>query len=212
LIDAVPIDDLTVLKLGGSHALGPHLRQWLAYVGALQKPIVLVPGGGPFADVVRLGQTHMGFDDAVAHHLALIAMEQYGRALCGLAPRLSLARSLDEMRQARECGRVPVWAPVEMALAASDVPASWDLTSDSLAAWLTARAGAAHLVLVKHVQVAAHAVDVQHLVAHSIVDSLFPKFLAQSPAAAWLAGPTPEAPLTPIISDGDDSRSRQQPF
>ncbi len=201
-----------MLKLGGSHALGPHLRQWLAYVGSVQTPIVLVPGGGPFADVVRLTQSHMGFDDKVAHHLALIAMEQYGLALCGLEPRLTLARCPDEVREARQRRQIPVWAPVQMALAASDLPTSWHLTSDSLTAWFAGLIGAAHLVLVKQVQISSPAIDVSQLVAHGIVDSMFPKFLAQSAATAWLAGPGTEAALTAIVSDADAGQARQQPF
>jgi aspartokinase-like uncharacterized kinase len=203
LIDAIPTPGLTVLKLGGSHALGPHLRQWLAYVGSAQTPIVLVPGGGPFADVVRLTQSDMGFDDKVAHHLALIAMEQYGLALCGMEPRLTLARCLDEVREAWERRRIPVWAPVQMALAASDLPASWQLTSDSLAAWFAGLIGAAHLVLVKQVRISSQAIDVPQLVAHGIVDSLFAKFLAQSAAKGWLAGPGTQAALIAIVSNGD---------
>jgi 5-(aminomethyl)-3-furanmethanol phosphate kinase len=212
LIDAMPTRGLMVLKLGGSHAVGPHLRYWLAHVRSVQTPMVLVPGGGPFADAVRLTQRHMGFDDHVAHHLALIAMEQYGQALCGLEPRLSLANSLQEVQDALERHQVPVWAPVRMAGAAGELPASWELTSDSLAAWFAGLIGAADLVLVKHVPFSSSPIGVSELVAQGVVDSMFPEFLARSGARAWLAGPGPEAALTAIVPAADSRSTLQQPL
>ena len=80
---------LTIVKLGGSHALGPHLRGWLDAIAARAGSIVIVPGGGPFADAVRAAQGPMGFDDCAAHHMALMAMAQFGRALESLHPLLT---------------------------------------------------------------------------------------------------------------------------
>src|ERR1700738_2303502 len=91
---------LTVVKLGGSHAYSDHLRAWLAAVVRGAGHVVLVPGGGPFADTVRVAQPKMGFDDRAAHHMALLAMEQYGRALTSLEPRLVLADSAPAIRRA----------------------------------------------------------------------------------------------------------------
>ncbi len=66
-----------VVRLGGSHAFSPLLRPWLAAIGAAAGRVVLVPGGGPFADTVRSAQAAMGFDDLAAHRMALLAMAQY---------------------------------------------------------------------------------------------------------------------------------------
>ena len=41
---------LAIVKLGGSHATGPHLNDWLTAIAAEAGPIVIVPGGGPFAE------------------------------------------------------------------------------------------------------------------------------------------------------------------
>ena len=75
---------LTVVKLGGSLAFSDALRPWLDALSQCARHVVVVPGGGPFADAVRAAQPRMGFDDRAAHHMALSAMEQYGRALVGL--------------------------------------------------------------------------------------------------------------------------------
>ena len=82
---------LTVIKLGGSHAFAPHLRDWLAAIAGCAGSMVLVPGGGPFADLVRDAQARIGFDDDAAHRMALLAMAQYGCALASLNAQFTLA-------------------------------------------------------------------------------------------------------------------------
>jgi aspartokinase-like uncharacterized kinase len=180
---------LAVVKLGGSHANGPHLEDWLQAIAAEAGSIVLVPGGGPFADAVRAAQASMGFDDGAAHAMALMAMAQFGRALQSLNPNLILTPSRSAIRRALEDGKVPVWSPEPMARAAA-LPESWELTSDSLAAWLAGALRADQLVLVKHGRFEAAAFDVHDLVARGVVDPLFPRFLGQSGARAWLAAST----------------------
>lgn len=137
-----------VVKLGGSLFGSESLKSWLRALAG-RSDLVLVPGGGPFADQVRTAQTRWGFDDSTAHHLALLAMEQFGRMLCALEPGLAPAATVDEIRLGL-CARVtPVWMPVPMVLADRELPHSWDLSSDSLAAWLCGRLGGEGLLLVK---------------------------------------------------------------
>ena len=140
---------LAVVKIGGSHSSGPHVRDWLAAIAAEAGAIVIVPGGGPFADAVRSAQTSMGYDDSAAHAMALMAMAQFGRALQSLNPALRLTASRSAISRALRDGKVPVWSPEPMAHAAA-LPETWALTSDSLAAWLAGALGARHLLLVKH--------------------------------------------------------------
>jgi 5-(aminomethyl)-3-furanmethanol phosphate kinase len=183
---------LTVIKLGGSHAFAPYLRDWLDAIASCAGSIVLVPGGGPFADLVRDAQPRIGFDDDAAHHMALLAMEQYGCALASLNAQLALAESKAEIAHALAECRVPVWLPSRMVLAAREIPWSWDVTSDSLAAWLGGELSASRLVLVKHE--AAH-MDAEELAARGIVDSGFPRFLARSGVPVAVLGAADHARL-----------------
>ena len=105
---------LAVVKLGGSYALSAELRPWLAVLRRSAGAIVLVPGGGPFADAVRTAQSVMGFDDQAAHDMALLAMVQYGRAIASIDPVFVLAQSGRDIIAELEHGRVPVWSPVPM--------------------------------------------------------------------------------------------------
>jgi len=132
----LPPSGLTVVKLGGSHALSPLLRPWLDAIGRAAGDVVVVPGGGPFADTVRAAQPAMGFDDAAAHDMAMMAMAQYARALTSLADGFVYADTLAAVQDAVACRKIPVWSPWPGLRAHPDIPRSWDVTADSLAIWL----------------------------------------------------------------------------
>ncbi len=137
---------LTVVKLGGSFAFSPFLRSVLAEIEAAPCPLVVVPGGGPFADAVRAAQPGMGYGDDAAHRMALLAMAQFAEALAGLSPRLRPTSNLAGMQTAIAAGAVPIWSPWPLSDGLEALPASWDLTSDSLAAWLAGKLRARRLV------------------------------------------------------------------
>lgn len=183
----------TVVKLGGSFAFSADLRPWIAAIAGCSGHAVIVPGGGSFADIVRAAQTQMGFDDFAAHRMALLAMEQYGCAIKSLHDALWLADSLDAIRRCLADDRVPVWLPTKMALDAAEIPQSWDVTSDSLAAWLAGKIGAERLLLVKHIEPAHGTMRAADLAARDAVDQAFAKFLAASGVPAFILGPKDHA-------------------
>lgn len=193
---------LTVVKLGGSlAAAGSSLPAWLALVARFAGRVVLVPGGGPFADQVRALQGRWGFDEATAHHLALLAMEQYGRLLSGLSPELRPAASRAALRRALRDAVVPVWMPTQMVLGRPEIPASWDVTSDSLALWLAAALDAPRVCLVKSAPAPAEtaaatgSLAAAALAARGLVDAAFPDFLARGRVSAWYLGPDQQRAL-----------------
>jgi dihydroneopterin aldolase len=179
---------ITIIKLGGSHAFSPTLRDWLDVIARSAGHVVLVPGGGPFADAVRAAQPRMNFDDRAAHRMALLAMEQYGHALASLDDRLVPAADEDAIRHALAAHRVPVWMPDRMASEAPDIATTWDVTSDSLAAWLAVRLGAARLVLVKQVAVDG-SIDIAALSASGVVDPALGDTLKGSGVEVAILGP-----------------------
>src|SRR5215470_12428411 len=125
----------TIIKLGGSFAFSACLRDWITAIATCAGRVVIVPGGGPFADTVRMAQAQIGFDERAAHRMGLLAMEQYGCAIKSLHEKLALAETLDSIHCSLTEGKVPIWVSSRMVLGVSDIPQSWDVTSDSLAAW-----------------------------------------------------------------------------
>ena len=99
----------------------------------------------------------------------------------GLVP----ARTETEIRKALQENQVPVWLPVQT-LAAEDLPPSWDVTSDSLAAWLARRLAAERLVLVKSCPLPEGKMDMAELSRKGIVDVAFPGFIHAATFEVWL--------------------------
>lgn len=196
-----------IVKLGGSLVGGPELAEWVrALVDA--GPVVIVPGGGPFADAVRAAQPRIGFDDATAHHLALLAMEQLGRALVAMDRGLRAAPTRTALTRALGRGLVPVWLPARMVLRRPEIPASWEVTSDSLAAWLAGELGADRLLLVKAAPPPAESASADELARAGLVDPRFAGFLARSGATAWCVGADQPAVAAAALRAGAGAGTR----
>lgn len=169
-----------VVKLGGSLLGAPELKHWLQTLAQHSDGrVVIVPGGGLFADAVRDAQKISGVKDHLAHRLALLAMDQYGWLLSGLCPQLVVASSELEIAERGWQHRAIVWLPSQMALADDGIPAAWSVTSDSLAAWLTHALGAERLVLVKSALSAVHSAPAAQLSAAGLLDCAFGEFSRQ---------------------------------
>jgi 5-(aminomethyl)-3-furanmethanol phosphate kinase len=195
--------DLTVAKLGGSFAFSPDLHAIAKEIAAARRPVVIVPGGGPFADAVRDTQQRIGFDDGAAHKMALMAMAQFAEALASLAPRLYPAPDLAAICAHLDAGDVPIWSPWPLADGLEALPQSWRLTSDSLAAWLAGRLGAQRLIMIKH---GPPPRDLGEAVEAAIVDPFFPAYAEASGVAIGWIDPSQPGALRDIL--GAESRER----
>jgi len=180
-----------VVKLGGSLLGSPELPRWLdTLVRISDGKVLIVPGGGMFADAVREAQDTALVNDAVAHHLALLAMDQFGLLLAGMNPRLVTASSELEIAERGWQHRGIVWLPSRMVLADENIPKNWHVTSDSLSAWIADKIGSEHLVLVKSKDLAdyskASPIAMQTLIEDGLIDNAFAEFGASSNAQIWV--------------------------
>jgi aspartokinase-like uncharacterized kinase len=191
-----------IAKLGGSLARERQFARWVEALRQCKGGAIVVPGGGPFADCVRAAQEYMRFDDAAAHRMALLAMEQYAIACAASLPDVLLVSDEAQLRRIGE-GRTAFWLASRMALGADDLPENWQVTSDSLAAWLAMRLDAPALLLVKSVDVKGQPITARGLVEREIVDPLFAHFAALTNAEIRLAGPADLAGAGAIFAAGD---------
>jgi 5-(aminomethyl)-3-furanmethanol phosphate kinase len=139
-----------VVKIGGGllRAGGlDGLRRACADVIALsrRRPVLVLPGGGPFADAVRAVDAHVGLGDAVAHALALRAMDQLGLLV---GPLLPAAEPLTRLVAPRALGILQA-APAFAGRA--DIPEAWAVASDSLAVLAAGAIGGEEAILLKAV-------------------------------------------------------------
>jgi aspartokinase-like uncharacterized kinase len=137
---------LTVVKVGGG--LGdsalPALCTTLGELGE-RHALLVVPGGAGFADAVRDADRRFRLRAPTSHRMAILGMEQFGWLLSDLIPGAVRCASLQRIRAGRATVLMPAALPLDQ------LPASWDVTSDAIAAWVAGQIGAGRLVLVKAV-------------------------------------------------------------
>ena len=122
-----------VLKLGGSlFDKAPEVLRRVANSGA---DVLVVPGGGPFAGLIRDIDKERRLSEDAAHWMAVLAMDQYAYYLhdktgIELTPLL-----------VRKKG-IRIILPYEVLRRQDELPHSWDVTSDTIAAWMAYKTGA----------------------------------------------------------------------
>ena len=176
-----------VVKIGGSLLGSPELERWLEVVAKYgDGKIVIVPGGGIFANAVREAQKISKISDACAHKLAVLAMDQFGLMLANMNPKLATARTECEIDERTWQHRGIVWLPSHMVLADDTIPQSWDVTSDSIAAWLAQKLDAKHLVLIKSDKPDENKLELKTITESGLVDREFGDFALDKVFSSWI--------------------------
>ena len=180
-----------IIKIGGSLLGSPELLRWLEVLVKFSKGhVIIVPGGGLFADAVREAQNLTNASDAIAHQLALLAMDQFGLLLAGMNDGLVTASSELEIAERGWQHRAMVWLPSQMILADQSIPQNWQVTSDSLSAWLANKLAAEQLILVKSKSLISYQKEnvchPQLLADDDLIDSQLMHYIAGKKYQTWL--------------------------
>ena len=124
---------MIVLKIGGS--LFDHSRKLVKRIAEeeLDADILIVPGGGDFADTIRKVYRERPLSDDAAHWMAILAMNQYAYYLAD-GTGVPLTDSL-------KGSGTRIALPYEILRKEDALPHSWDVTSDTIAAWMARRIG-----------------------------------------------------------------------
>lgn len=195
-----------VVKVGGSlgrrrGGLAPIVRALAAL--ARVRRVLVVPGGGVYADLVRREMRRLGLTEARAHAMALLAMDQYALVLAGQAPAARPVTTLAAARRAAAAGRLPILLATRFVGAAggrggraggggAGVERTFRITSDAIAAWVAARVGARRLVLLKSVRGLDLPIGGRSAAARAarrgLVDPLFARHLPRGTAVRLVDG------------------------
>lgn len=165
---------MIVAKVGGSQSRGaglPALAQELGRLGA-RHPLLVVPGGGAFADVARDHYRRYALGETTAHRMALLAMDQYGCLLGDLVPGSVLITDILSARQAARRGQTPILLPSSLLIQADPLPHSWQVTSDAIAAWVAGLLRSSRLILLKDVDGLCAQNDATQLIQQMTVEEL----------------------------------------
>jgi aspartokinase-like uncharacterized kinase len=125
-----------VIKIGGS--LEKQLDPLLEVIIQSSTPVLIVPGGGRFARMIR----ETGVKGTYAHWMAIAAMEQFGWLIASKGVRYGSVLHRPEAPE--------LLLPYLPLLRSDPLPHTWDVTSDTIAAWVAWSLGL-DLILLKSV-------------------------------------------------------------
>jgi 5-(aminomethyl)-3-furanmethanol phosphate kinase len=175
---------LTVVKVGGSLFNWPEFPgRMAAFFQTLEaddssERIILIAGGGPAAELIRVLDELHRLGDVTAHRLALQAMELSAHILAAVLHRAVAVRDMDGLRSVWSAGSIPILPPSlvwdEIERSGKDVlPMSWDATSDSIAVRIAVHLAADRFILLKSAPLPEGA-DRHEAARLGLVDPLFP--------------------------------------
>lgn len=166
---------MKVVKLGGSLLETGKIFDCLKHLVKVNEKTVVVCGGGVFANYVRDAQQQWGFDDIAAHEMAILAMQQTAIMCQNMQPEFTLVSKRVDLKN----HQLAIWSPDINELNAAKIKPSWNVTSDSLAAWLAVKLNAEKLMIVKSCEVDSRC-SVKELQKHGVIDSMFENFIKNS--------------------------------
>lgn len=125
----------TVIKVGGSlmetaPELLIYLQKHLENRRKTAPTVLVVPGGGVFADAVRDIHKNKGISNEAAHWMAILGMEQYAYYLADKSG-ISTTDDLEKL-----VAGISILMPYRLLRKWDPLPHSWDVTSDCIAAWV----------------------------------------------------------------------------
>jgi len=195
-----------ILKLGGSLlAKGRELVHSLSdYAEKHALSFVIIPGGGPFVEPIKKFSDRIS--DDTAHWMAVLAMHQYGLFLADGELEIPLVESVDGLKNA---GHICIVLPYKILKDDDCLPYTWDVTSDTIAAFIARESGEKSFIKVTDVDgildengFLIRRINVKELIEKEhkgCVDAELPRFLLQNKMSCVIVnGNVPERILDVI--------------
>jgi aspartokinase-like uncharacterized kinase len=144
-----------VIKIGGSVFAGCRgsVQPLFKSISALGRyfRLVVVPGGGSFADEVRETCKDFNLSDSTAHWMAILAVNQMAFMINQFLEGSRVVLDVSDARRATKGHRVPIFAPFRLMFNRDPLPHTWDVTSDTIAAYIAKSMRTRQLILLKDV-------------------------------------------------------------
>ncbi|MFW9820747.1 MAG: hypothetical protein ACFFE5_14150 [Candidatus Thorarchaeota archaeon] len=111
--------------------------------------IILIPGGGSFANFIREIYSELKFTEEIAHWMGIISMNYNGLELNKKFPNLPTVENFETLKEKEKL--FCIFLPYEFLKENDKLPHSWDVTSDSISLFITRELGLNECFLIKDV-------------------------------------------------------------
>ncbi|MFX0000054.1 MAG: hypothetical protein ACFE9Q_06295 [Candidatus Hodarchaeota archaeon] len=115
----------------------------------LVQKIILIPGGGSFANFIRKVYSELKFTEELAHWMGIISMNYNGIELSKKFPELEVVEDFNELKKSHK--NFCLFLPFQFLKEKDKLPHNWDATSDSITLYLAKELGLKECFLVKDV-------------------------------------------------------------
>ncbi len=172
------VKHMIVAKLGGSliHRAKEIVKEIIVYSETNGEGILIVPGGSVFADTVRKVKA----SDEASHWMAILAMEEYGYYIAdGIEAKL-----VDDLPAGIKGTHILL--PYALLKKNDELPHTWDVASDTIAAWVAYRLRARFIKLTDVDGIFLNGELIKEIRAEELygmetcVDGELPRFLVQN--------------------------------
>ena len=123
-----------VVKIGGS--LFPNHAMELAKQLRNTNSVIIL-GGGEFANLIREYDDELSFSKETTHWTAIDCMDIMAKLVSDKVESTKLTYSIEEVNKISDEGFTPIFAVSEFLKNEDPFDCSWDVTSDSIAAYIS---------------------------------------------------------------------------
>ena len=123
-----------VVKLGGSLFHEDAVKFCKSLVG---KNVLVICGGGEFANKIRKYDAEMGFSDSASHKTAILCMDILGMLVVDKVDDAEAVYSLGDAKKVLNDGKLPILLPSKLFEYLDPLEHSWNVTSDSIAVYIS---------------------------------------------------------------------------
>ena len=111
--------------------------------------IILIPGGGTYANFVRKLDKKISIGDELSHWMAIFAMNYNGIRINQEYLQLTCFTNLNELKKSKE--KIAIFLPYDFLYQLDELPHSWSVTSDSIAVYIAHQLGLKDCFLIKDI-------------------------------------------------------------
>jgi aspartokinase-like uncharacterized kinase len=144
-----------IFKIGGTLLENPiYLKNtFTQFLRLIQenriKTIILIPGGGSYANFIREIDIRLNIGDTLAHWMAIFAMNYNGYIIKQQYSSITLTEEIEELKTADRT--ISLFLPFNYLKKNDFLPHSWDVTSDSITLYIAHKLGLKECFLIKDV-------------------------------------------------------------
>ncbi|CAB3287396.1 [5-(aminomethyl)furan-3-yl]methyl phosphate kinase [Methanocaldococcus lauensis] len=148
-----------IVKIGGSltYDAKPLLKTLKDYAKENNKNIVIIPGGGEFANVVRKIDKFLNLSNSLSHKLAIKCMDLIGEIYSEIG-NIKAYDTLFNLKREINKEKIAILLPSKILISTDISEHSWDVTSDSLSLYI------------------GNLLDVKEIIIATDVDGIYDKF------------------------------------